>query len=164
MFERMKIAEAIYKGGATSKNTHREEANGASFWRNKKGGVSALPSKPTKGLDGKRKRNNARHPSDAPTSARNICMLNIRGHSSEECKVLQDYSENHIKQQPFKYKQARSSRTKRGRTVNIESASGEANIMKNHDEPIPRNKKGKGKNKKTKSDQANADPSEDGRN
>ena len=36
--------------------------------------------------------------------------------------------------------------------------------MKYHDEPIPRNRKGKIQNKKLKSDQANADISEDGRN
>ena len=36
--------------------------------------------------------------------------------------------------------------------------------MESHDEPIPRNEKGKRQNNKSKSDQANADPSEDGRN
>ena len=36
--------------------------------------------------------------------------------------------------------------------------------MKLHDEPIPIKKKGKRQNKKPKSDQADADPSEDGHN
>ena len=36
--------------------------------------------------------------------------------------------------------------------------------MKSHDEPIPRNKKGRSHNKKLNSDQAYADTSEDGRN
>ena len=36
--------------------------------------------------------------------------------------------------------------------------------MKSHDEPIPRKKNRKRDNKKPKSDQANVDPSEDGRN
>ena len=36
--------------------------------------------------------------------------------------------------------------------------------MKYHDEPIPKNKKGKSKNKKPKIDQDDADQSEDGRN
>ena len=36
--------------------------------------------------------------------------------------------------------------------------------MKSHDEPIPKHNKGKRQNKKPSSDQANADPSEDGRN
>ena len=36
--------------------------------------------------------------------------------------------------------------------------------MKSHDEPIPRNKNRKRDNKKPKSVQADADPSEDGRN
>ena len=36
--------------------------------------------------------------------------------------------------------------------------------MKSHDELIPRNKKGKRQNMKSKSDQSNADTSEDGFN
>ena len=36
--------------------------------------------------------------------------------------------------------------------------------MKSHDKPISRKKKGKRQNKKSNSDQADADPSEDGRN
>ena len=36
--------------------------------------------------------------------------------------------------------------------------------MKSYDEPITRNKKGKRYNKKPRSDQDDADPSEDGRN
>ena len=67
-------------------------------------------------------------------------------------------------QRPFKDKQAHYGGNKREKKVKFESASEEANIIKSHDEPIPRNKKGKGKNKKTESDQADADPSEDGRN
>ena len=51
-----------------------------------------------------------------------------------------------------------------GKTVKFESAVEEVNIMKSHDEPIPRKKRGKKQNKKPKSDQANANPSEDGRN
>ena len=91
-------------------------------------------------------------------------MLHGPGHSTEECKVIQDYSENHIAQQPFKDKQARSGGNKRGKTVKFEGASEEANVMKYHDEPIPRKKKGKREKKKPKSDQVNADPSEVGRN
>ena len=50
------------------------------------------------------------------------------------------------------------------RIVKFESATEEVNIMKSHDEPISRKKKGKRQDRKSKSDQAYADPSEDGRN
>ena len=71
MFERMEIAEAIYKGGAPSKNIQQTEANRAIFCRKQKGGGSALPSNPKKVCAGKRKRNDAGHPSDATTGAKN---------------------------------------------------------------------------------------------
>ena len=70
-------------------------------------------------------------------------MLHGPGHSSEDFKVLQDYSENHITQRPFKDKQARSGGNKCGKTVKLKSASEEVNVMKYHDEPIPKKKKGK---------------------
>ena len=62
MFERMKIVESIYEGGATYKKTQRLEAKHASYVRNKKGGASALPSNPEQGHADKRKSNNASRP------------------------------------------------------------------------------------------------------
>ena len=85
------------------------------------------------------------NPSDAPTGAKNIFMLRGPGHSSGEFKVIQDHSENHIAQRPFKDKQSRSDSNKRGKTVKFKSASEEANVMKHHDEPIPKKKKEKGR-------------------
>ena len=148
----------IYEEGAPSKNNQQAEADHASFGRKKKWGGSDSPPNSEKGFTGNRKRNDAGHPSDAPTGAKNTYLLHVPGHSSKECKFLKDYSENHVAQWPFKNKQARSSGNKRSKIVNFESASEEANIIKSHDEPIPRKKKVKVKNKKTKIDQANADP------
>ena len=52
MFERMEIAEAIYKGEVPSKNTQRAEANPTSFQEEK--GVGAVsPFNPEKGRSGK---------------------------------------------------------------------------------------------------------------
>ena len=90
MIKLMEIAEAIYEGGAPSKNTQREEANRASFGRKQKGGGAASPSIPEKGRSGKRKRNDAGHPINYPTGKKKTCMLHIPGHSSKKCKVIQD--------------------------------------------------------------------------
>ena len=72
-------------------------------------------------------------------------MLHGPGNSSKEFKVLQDYSENHIAQRPFKDKQACSGGNKRGKTVKFKIALEEANAVKSHDEPIPKNKNIKGR-------------------
>ena len=76
-----KFAEAIYEGGAASKNNQREESDHASYGRKKKGGPSALPSNPEKGRSGKRKRTNAGHTRDDPTGAKKTCLLHGPGHS-----------------------------------------------------------------------------------
>ena len=164
MFERMEITEAIYVGGSPSKNKQREESERAIFGRKQKGGGSAQPSNLENGLAGKRKGNDAGHTSDALTGEKNTVMLHGPGHSSEQFKVLQEYSKNHIVQQPFKDKQALSSSNKRRKTVKFKSASEEADVMKYHDEPIPKKKKRKRQSDKTNSDKADADPSEYGRN
>ena len=57
MFERTETAEAIYEGGAPSKNTQRAESDRDISGRKKKGGESASPYKPEKGRAGKRKKN-----------------------------------------------------------------------------------------------------------
>ena len=83
MFERTEIAEAIYKGGAPSKNTQRSEANRASSGRKKKGGSSTSTSNPEQGRSGKRKRNNVGHMRDDPTRAKKTCLLHGPIHPSE---------------------------------------------------------------------------------
>ena len=104
MFERMEIAEAIYEGGAPSKNSQQAEADRSSFGRKQKGEGSASPSNPEKGRADKRKRNDAGHPSNAPNGKKKTCIFNGPGHSSEECKVIREYSEKHVEQRPFKDK------------------------------------------------------------
>ena len=59
---------------------------------------AASPSNPEKGRSGKRKINDAGHPSNAPTGAKKTCILHGPGHSTEDCKVLQYSSKNHIAQ------------------------------------------------------------------
>ena len=92
MFERTEIVDAIYEGGAPSKNTQHSEDDRASSGRKQKVGGSASPSNPEKGCTSKRKRNDAGHPSNAPTGAKKICMLHGPGHSPKEWKVLREYS------------------------------------------------------------------------
>ena len=87
-------------------------------------------------------------------------MLHVPRKYFEECKVLHNYSKNHVAQRSFKDKQAPPSGNKHGKTVKFENATEEANIIKSHDEPIQRKKKGKEQNNNSKSDQINADPSE----
>ena len=76
-----------------------------------------MPSNPKKGRAGNCKRNDAGHLSDAPTGEKNTYMLHGPRNPMEECKVLQEYSEKHIAQQPFKDKQDRSGGNKGGKTV-----------------------------------------------
>ena len=143
MFECMEIAEAIYKGGAPSKNTQRAEADRASFGRKKKGRASTLPYNPEQGRSGKRKGRNAGHLSDEPTGAKKTCLLHGPGHSSEECKFLQEYTEKRSAQHTYKDKQVSSGGNKHGKTVEFASAAEEVNIMRSYDEPIPKKEEGK---------------------
>ena len=91
MFELMEIDEQVYEGGTPSKTTNGEDSNCAGHIRKYKGGESALSTNPKKGCIGKCKKNYAGHPSDAPTGGK-TCLLHGPGHSTEECKVLQEYS------------------------------------------------------------------------
>ena len=84
----MDVAEVIYEGRAPSKDNQQEEVDRAIFGRNQKGGESASASNPEKGCAGKRRRNDSRNPRDAPTGAKNTCMLHGPGHYSEEWKFL----------------------------------------------------------------------------
>ena len=73
-------------------------------------------------------------------------MLHGPEHSSEGCIILREYSKKGVAQQPFKYKEARSSGNKRDKTIKFEQAAEEANIMKSQDELITRKKNVKRKN------------------
>ena len=147
MFERTEIAESIYGGGALYQNTQQAEADWASIGRIKKIGASALPSKTEKGNSGKCKRNYAGHPSDDPTGAKNTCLLHGSRHSSEECRVLKEYTKKRSAQHPYKDKQACSGGNKRAKTVKFKDTIQEVNTMKSHDEPIPKKKKKKRRRK-----------------
>ena len=164
MFEWMEITKKIYKGGETSKNTPLAEADCDSSGRNKKGRASTLTYNGDQGCTGKLKRSNAVHPIDKPTWANKTCLLYGPRHPSEECKLICKYTDKGSAQLTYQYKQSRSIGNERSKTVNSESAAEEYNIMKYHDEPIPRKKKLKIQNKKPMSDQYNADLSEDGSN
>ena len=83
MFERIEIAEAIYKGGSPSKNNQWEEYDRASSGRKKIGRASASPSNPKQGRAGNRNRSDAGHPRDDMTGAKKTFMLHGTGHSSE---------------------------------------------------------------------------------
>ena len=71
-------------------------------------------------------------------------MLHGPVHTSEECKVLNIYSGEYAAQGPRENKEARSGgNPKRGKTVEFDENTQEVNVVDNHDNPIPRNKKDK---------------------
>ena len=81
----------------------------------------------------------------------------VPGHSYEDCKLLKKYSKKYYLQWPHKYNEAHSGRkTKRGKSVELDSSVKEENIME-HSDPIPKKKKEK-LVKKRKSESAKADP------
>ena len=103
-FEHMDIAEQVYEGGTPSKITaHRADANRVSHSRKRKGGEAASPTNPEKGRAGKLKKNYAGHPSDRMTSDK-TCVLHGPRHSTEECKLLKEYSKKYAMQRPYKEK------------------------------------------------------------
>ena len=101
LFEGMEVAEKIYKGRNTSKNPPREGANRASHGRKRNVGEAASPTNPETGRSVKLKTRNTGHPIDRPTGGKK-CLLHCPGHSTEECKVLKDYSTNYATQRPHK--------------------------------------------------------------
>ena len=75
-------------------------------------------------------------------------MLHGPGHSTEECKVLKEYSAKYAVQQPHNEKEACSvGNRKRGKTVKIYGATEEVNNMAAHDAPTGRKKNGKTRQK-----------------
>ena len=88
------------------------------------------------------KQKNTGHPSNAPTRAKNTCLLHGPGHSSEECKVLKLYSEKYAAQRPHKPKgDCSGGNPRRGKVVDFDDNTQEVNTMKNHVNPTPRKKK-----------------------
>ena len=101
------------------------------------------PTNSKKGRAVKRETKSAGHLSDVTTGAHNKCLLYGPGHSSEECKVINIYSENYAVQRPHKSTKARfDGKPKRGKDVEFDENTQESNVMENDDIPIPRNKKG----------------------
>ena len=161
MLKHMEIAEQVYKGVTPSKTTTRAYAKSSNRGRKCKGGEDAYPTNPRKGRAGKFKKNYAGHSSDQTTGDK-ICLVHFPRHSTEECKVLKEYTKKYAVRKPYKDKEAYCGGNKNsGKIVKLDGETQEVNTMVYHDAPIPRKKKGKNKKKKHKSDQANSDPSED---
>ena len=83
MLECMEIAEQVYKGGNTSKNTNRTESHRASHNSKSKGGEAASPTNTEKGRTGKRKQNYAGHMSNRTTGAKTFLVHGLM-HSTGE--------------------------------------------------------------------------------
>ena len=81
--------------------------------------------------------------SDATTSAKKTCLLHGPVHSSEDYKVLKEYTKKRSAQRTYKDKQAHSSRRKCAKNIKYEDATQEVNIIKSNDEPIAKKKKEK---------------------
>ena len=143
MFEQMEVSKQFYKGVTPSKTTTRIESNRDGHISKRKGGEDASPTNPKKGCTGKRETKNAGHPSDAPTRAKLKFLMHGLRHNSEECKVLNIYSEKYAAQQPHKNKETGSSgKPKHVKTVEFDENTQEVNVTENCDNPIPRKKKG----------------------
>ena len=90
----------------------------------------------------------------------NTCWLHVPVHSSEECKALKRYFKKCAAQRLHKENEARSGgETKCGKSVELDRKLKEVNIME-HDDPIPKKKKGGGLAKNHKSESAKTDPEE----
>ena len=77
------------------------------------------------------------------TGATNTCLLHGPGHSSEDCKVIKEYSKKYAVQRPQKENEARSVRkTKHDKSVEFDGNVRKVNIME-HDDPTPNKKKEK---------------------
>ena len=101
----MEVAEQSYEWGTPSKTPIREYANCVSHGRKQKGGVSTFPTNTEMVRAGKRKKNYAGHLSDQTTGGK-TCLLHIPENSTEECKVLNDYSKRHAVKRPHNEKEA----------------------------------------------------------
>ena len=89
----IEIYKKFRKGVTNYKTTNQAYFNHTSHGRKLKGGEAASLTNPKKGLDGTQMKNYAGHPSDNPTCDK-IFFLHVTGLSTEECKLLREYSEN----------------------------------------------------------------------
>ena len=149
MFERMEITEQVYKGGTPSKTTTREDPNRSSHGRKCKGGEAALSTNPEKGRADKSKKKDAGHMSDRPTGE-NIFLVHGPRHSTDDCKLLKEYSNNYAVQRDHKESRSGGNK-KRGKSVKFDGETKEVNIMVSHAKSNPKNKKGGKQKEKTKS-------------
>ena len=85
-----------------------------------------MTTNPETGGAGKRKKINAVHPSDRPTRGKK-CLLHGPGNSTEECKVLMDYSTKYAVQRPHREEARSSGNKKRGKTVLFDGTIEEVN-------------------------------------
>ena len=92
MSECIEVAEQVYKGGTTYKTTNiRSDANHNIHDRKIKVIKSNFPNIPYKSRADKQKKNYSRHLSNEPTSEKKWFVHGL-GHSTEECKLLKEYS------------------------------------------------------------------------
>ena len=77
-------------------------------------------------------------------------MLNGPGNSTEECKVLKDYSTKYAAQWPHKEESNSGSNKKRGKTVQFDGTTEDVNSMTACDVPILIKTNGKSQAKKPK--------------
>ena len=99
----MEISEQGYEVGTPSKTTAREDVDRASYVSKRKGGKPASPTNPKKGSAGKRKKKKS-STSKQLDGRKKTWFLHGPGHSSEECKLLKDYSQKYAVQRTKKEK------------------------------------------------------------
>ena len=75
-------------------------------------------------------------------------MLHGPGQSTEDWKVLKEYSAKYASQRPYNEKESRSGGNKKsGTTVNLDGVTEEVNNMEDHDAPIRRKGREKSRHK-----------------
>ena len=149
----MEVSENVYKEVTLYKINTREYANRARNVRKRNGGESASTTNPKKGCSGKRKKNHAVHPSNCPTSDK-TCLVHGSGNSTEDCKVLKEYSEKYHTQ--LNCKEARyGGKKNHGKYVKLDAKTQEFNIIVFYTEPAPK-KKRKNQKKRNKIEPDNA--------
>ena len=143
MSERVEITEQVYKGETPSNKKTKGRCQLWQSCQEKKGRRICITYKPKKGRSGKRKTKNSVSPSENTTGVDKTCLLHGPGHSSEECKVLQEYSKKQTAQRPHKENEACSEgKTKLGKSIKFSGSIKEDNIV-DQDDPIPKKKREK---------------------
>ena len=143
MSERVEITEQVYKGETPSNKKTKGRCQLWQSCQENKGRRICITYKPKKGSSGKRKTKNSVSPSENTTGVDKTCLLHGPGHSSEECKVLQEYSKKQTAQRPHKENEACSEgKTKLGKSIKFSGSIKEDNIV-DQDDPIPKKKREK---------------------